>query len=495
MKSTQLLSAVLSLIMVFGVTAGSAFAQTDDDAETVTNNYTTETDIDIKEDIDEDVDDLNDGKLYDLDDRLEYYCSMTDEEKRQFFEDHPRLEQFSDRLSNYCEMTDEEREIAIDEFIREHVPEARDHDKYLEDKLDRYCEMTDEEKQEVISKYNKAEDHVTEMNRYCSLDDNDRDTFIDENKDKFRMHYEKNMSDMLMRYCEMTEEDKSSFLAEHNKTEDHAEKMNTYCSLDEDARMNFIEEHRDEYKKHMKDKMMDKPHMDYDRICSLSESDRAVEIVDAEKLERISKWCDMTLEEREEYKKEHRDSMKDKMMDNDNYKMDKVHDKMKLSDMSPRLKEMIMTKHDISDEKREEIKMKYIEKHGELTDERKSELKMKFKEYMTSKRINMSDERKSEIHDRIAEMKAFKAELRERASEMTDEEKQELREEFIETAKDIQLAWISPHHQMNVGINADEIDCREGFSLVLKASNGVPMCLKSNTALKMIERGIAVPAN
>ena len=30
MKSTQLLSVVLSFIMVFGLTAGSAFAQTDD---------------------------------------------------------------------------------------------------------------------------------------------------------------------------------------------------------------------------------------------------------------------------------------------------------------------------------------------------------------------------------------------------------------------------------------------------------------------------------
>jgi hypothetical protein len=29
----------------------------------------------------------------------------------------------------------------------------------------------------------------------------------------------------------------------------------------------------------------------------------------------------------------------------------------------------------------------------------------------------------------------------------------------------------------------------------VKASNGVPMCLKADTALKMIERGIAVPAN
>ena len=86
-------------------------------------------------------------------------------------------------------------------------------------------------------------------------------------------------------------------------------------------------------------------------------------------------------------------------------------------------------------------------------------------------------------------------ELRERASDLTDEEKQELRAEFIETAKDIHLAWISPHVQMNAGIDIAVIECREGFSLVMKASNGVPMCLKADTALTMIERGIAVPPN
>jgi hypothetical protein len=120
---------------------------------------------------------------------------------------------------------------------------------------------------------------------------------------------------------------------------------------------------------------------------------------------------------------------------------------------------------------------------------------MKFKEHMVSKRINMSEERRSEIHDRLAEMKAFKAELREKSSEMTDKEKQQLREEFIEKAKDMQLAWISPRTQITAGIGATEVECREGFSLVMKASNGVPMCLKSDTALKMIDKGIAVPAN
>jgi len=102
---------------------------------------------------------------------------------------------------------------------------------------------------------------------------------------------------------------------------------------------------------------------------------------------------------------------------------------------------------------------------------------------------------KTAIHDRVAEMKAFKAELRDRSTELTNEEKQELRAEFIEKAKDMQLAWISPRHQMIAGVDATDIECREGFSHVMKVSNGVAMCLKADTALKMIDRGIAVPAN
>jgi len=221
----------------------------------------------------------------------------------------------------------------------------------------------------------------------------------------------------------------------------------------------------------------------------------------------------MTIEEREDYKRETHDSMKEKMAD---MKMDKVHDfdgmsdvakdrmsdvakdklhdkAMKFSDESKRLKAMIMDKRDISDERTDEIRMKYEEKHGNF-DEKKLELKMKFKNYMALMKIEISDERKSAILDRVAEMKAFKVDLRERSSELSDEEKQVLRAEFIEKAKDIQLAWISPRHQMNAGIDSAEIECREGFSLVLKESNGKAMCLKADTALKMIERGIAVPA-
>jgi len=490
MKSRELLSIVLSLIIVLGVTAGSAYAQTDE-ADTSDS-------VEIEafdDDRDDDRDDYRDGKR-DLDDRLEAFCEMTDEEKRQLFADHPRLEQFADRLADYCDLSGDERETAIDEFIREHVPEAQD----LDDKLDRYCEMSDEEKLELISKYDKSEDLVDRMNAYCELDEDAREAYIEEHKAEFKMKHDKDIRDKLDRYCEMSDEDKRAFLAEHEKAEDHAEKMNEYCELDEDARADYIKEHKDEYKSQMKDKMtdmkMDKvegKHMDYNRLCALSESDRALEFDDPEKLVRIYNWCNMSTEEREEYKRETHDSMKEKMSDMKENGKDALTRIQENPNIPERIKTMIMEKLDISDERTDEIRMKYEEKHGDF-DEKKSELKIKFKNHMATMKIQMSLEHRSAIQDRVAEMKAFKIDLRERSSELSDEERQELRAEFVEKAKDIRLAWISPLHQMNAGIDAAEIECREGFSLLLKESNGRAMCLKADTALKMIDRGIAVPA-
>ena len=516
MKGTQLLSVVFSLIMFTGVTAGSAaFAESDD----VIDSYEdcVEAGYPIMESFPEQCK-TDDGKVFvnsdndrhGLDDRLEKFCEMTDEEKRQLFADHPRLEQFAERLLNYCELSEDEREDAIDKFIAEHFPGEHDFD--LDDLLDRYCELTDEEKRQLLEDHPRLAEFSDRLTNYCEMSEDEQDAIdelIEEHGDKIRaelrdyskdyhMDYKKDMREHLEKYCEMSDEDKRAFVAEHDKAEDYVEKMNRYCSLDEDDRMNFIEEHRDEYKAHMKDKMTDKKHMDYNRLCTMTSSDRAAEIDDSEKLNRISEWCEMTPEERKEYKMKHHDGMDrphdfDRMSDMAKDHMSDVA-KTKLSDKSDRLKAMIMDKRDISDERHEEIRMKYEEKHGDL-DERKSELKMKFENHMRTMKIEISDERKSSIHDRVAEMKAFKAELRERSSELTDKEKQQLREEFIEKAKDMQLAWISPRTQMTAGVDATEVECREGFSLVMKASNGVAMCLKADSALKMIDRGIVVPAN
>lgn len=62
-------------------------------------------------------------------------------------------------------------------------------------------------------------------------------------------------------------------------------------------------------------------------------------------------------------------------------------------------------------------------------------------------------------------MKALKTELRERSSDMTDEEKQELRAQFIESAKNMQLAWISPYIQMNAGVAVQEIHAVRDLTL------------------------------
>ena len=432
MKSTQLLSVILSMILVLGVTADPVFAQTD-------------------EDYDDDTDEIEDKsyeKHIDLKDRLEQFCEMADEEKKILFADHPRLAEFEDRLANYCDLSEEEQDV-IDDLIESHGDKIR-------------AEIKD-----YADGYHK--DVIPEMR------------------------------EKLENYCQMSDAEKTDYIAEHDKSEEHVEKMNSYCTLDEDAKQDFIEEHRDEYKAHMKEKMSEKKHIDYQKLCEMSTTERAAEIDDAEKLERISNWCEMTPEEREEYKKEHHDSMKDKhdfdgISDVAKERMSDVA-KAKLSENSERLKAMIMSKHNISDERRDEIKMKYVEKHGEITDKIKSELKMKFKNHMASMKVSMSEDRRTEIQDRVAEMKAFKAELRERSSDLTDEEKQQLREEFIEKAKDMQLAWITPRVQIAAGVDSAEVECREGYSLVMKASNGVPMCLKADTALKMIDRGIVVPAN
>jgi|GEM_PF-1371965 len=567
MKSRQLLSIVLSLVMLFGVSAGSAFAQTDDSADNTTvdvadvastaveesdevrddtDDAMEETDDERDENNDRDDYDRNytkDGKHYNLDDRLANWCNLSEDEKRQFFADHPRFEQFSDRLANYCDLSDYSRDSKIKDFIRLHVTDedrdlVRDYvkdnvrdedwdgnvDADFRDKLARWCEMSDEDKEVTAAKYDKTEDQIAKADRYCTLNETDRADFIVEHRDEFKAHmkdkmYDKDIRGMKDRYCEMSDEDKQAFVAEHDKAADHVEKMNKYCELDNDAREDYI-------KDHMKDKMMDKkPHMDYDRLCDMAASDRAAEITDSAKLDRISEWCEMTPEEREDFKRDHMkdkmmdkkhdfdgmsDMAKDKMMDKkhdfdgmsdmakdrmSDVAKDKLHDKMKYSDQSPRLKAMIMTKHDITDERMDEIKMKFKAKHGDLTDAEKSDLKMKFKNHMSKIKSNLTDEQKSDIHARIAEMKAFKADLRERASDMTDEEKQELRAEFIEKAKDMRHAWISPRTQMTAGLDAADVECREGFSLVMKASNGVAMCLYADTALKMIDRGIVVPAN
>ena len=53
----------------------------------------------------------------------------------------------------------------------------------------------------------------------------------------------------------------------------------------------------------------------------------------------------------------------------------------------------------------------------------------------------------------------------------------------------MQLAWVNPRTQIAAGVDPVDVECREGYSLVMKESNGVAMCIKADTALKLIDDG------
>ncbi len=359
----------------------------------------------------------------------------------------------------------------------------------LKDKLDNFCNMTDTEKEQFLD-HPKLAQFKDRLASICEQSEDQREitieAFIEETIEE---KSDDNMADKLESYCELSDADKEIFLAEFDKA-DLKDKLDAYCALDESGRATYIAEHQmlvdDMQKRH--EEIRDHK-VEYQKFCQMTEDELAAEITDAEKLAKVSEWCEMTPEQKEEYKKEYHDAA----MDFKEKHRDALERMKENHDLSQRLRGMIMDS-DISQERMDELRAKYQEKHGDL-DEKREELKMKFKDHVSAMQGKLTDEQKADIKARHTEMKALKSELREKSSILTDEEKQELRAEFIEKAKDMRLAWISPRLQVSAGIDAEEIECREGYSLVMKTSNGLPMCVKADSALRMIENGFAVPAN
>ena len=65
------------------------------------------------------------------------------------------------------------------------------------------------------------------------------------------------MAEKLNAYCQMSPQEQAELIEEHNKTKEMVAKMNEYCSLDEAGKQAFIDEHKDQYRKHLGDKMRD----------------------------------------------------------------------------------------------------------------------------------------------------------------------------------------------------------------------------------------------
>ncbi|HSG74326.1 MAG TPA: hypothetical protein VLA01_03920, partial [Nitrosopumilaceae archaeon] len=215
--------------------------------------------------------------------------------------------------------------------------------------------------------------------------------------------------------------------------------------------------------------------------------------------ERIAEYCQMSAEEREKYRMDHQDMMEDFRED-----MAQMHDRMMDGQHDMRLKMMQdkMRYYDMSDERhdalKEKFRMYYSDKSNAERDEILQKFKSKymqhFKSEMKMRHDAMSDLQKDQILQRIAEMRDYKADLRLKYQDMSENERVAFQAEFRDKVSDKRFAWISPHKQMLAGVAVDELECREGLNLVLKSSNGKAMCVKSATAERLIEMGLAVPA-
>ena len=348
MKKTQLLSVVFSLVLISGLSAGTAVTY----AESEENNH-------------------------DFEDKLEDFCSMTDVQKDQLFEEYPNLVQHEDLLNQYCSLDEEERDDLIEQFLEEYYPDYQKEDDWdIEDILEKYCSMNDEEKAAFIEEHDKDEDHQTKMDEYCSLDESQRKAFLDDHEDEYKMEHDYNAREKMDSFCEMSDEEKAAHISEHGKGEEHLAEMEQYCSLDDSGKDAFIAEHKDSMK---------------------------------------------------EMTSEHKDSMK------------------------------------------------------EMTSEHK---------YQVLRASKLTEEQKSEIKAMHLELRDFKHSLRDNS--VSDSEKDTIREQFMEKAKEFSMTWLSPRHQIAAGIDSEMIECREGFELVLKTSNASPLCVKESSVDTLVKRGIVI---
>lgn len=350
------------------------------------------------------------------------------------------------------------------------------------------------------------ESPTTHANVDVEKDDDSDDTKKYDHKKIGTYEEHREMAD---RWCTMTEEEKEDPLAEHEDMREYTAKHEEYCLLDESDREQYIRDRMSEMRDMMKDQMKDRMSHDYVRdfnmriaaMCDMSDEEKRKLMSKHEFIqehhERIAEYCNMSAEDREKYRMDHQDMMED-------YDGDWMHDKMTDEQHDMRMKMMHdkMRDYDMSDERRDALKEKFRMQYSDKSDVERDEILQKFKaKYMQHFKSDlrmrhdaMPDLQRDQILQRIAEMRDYKADLRQKYQDMTEDERIQFQADFRDKVSDKRFAWISPHKQMLAGVAVDELECREGLNLVLKSSNGKAMCVKSATAERLIENGLAVPA-
>ncbi|HUU48353.1 MAG TPA: hypothetical protein VMW55_06190 [Nitrosopumilaceae archaeon] len=225
-----------------------------------------------------------------------------------------------------------------------------------------------------------------------------------------------------------------------------------------------------DHKGNMKDDMR----MKLDRYCEMSPEDQAAFLekypmesdhqakMDSDHKDKIAEYCLLDEDGRKTLFEEHYATMKDTMSDH--------KDSMKngLCDSKDGV-ECKTWDHDYN-------------MNGTMADH---------KSYKALKASALTDEQKSDIKAMHMELRDLKHSMKDNSAGL---DKEEIHNQFMMKTKEFSMGWLSPRHQIAAGIDAQLVECRDEYSLVLKTSNEAPICVKESTAEKLIERGIAISA-
>lgn len=113
-------------------------------------------------------------------------------------------------------------------------------------------------------------------------------------------------------------------------------------------------------------------------------------------------------------------------------------------------------------------------KMKDMTEEEVKALKVKYEQSKKERGID-------EISNSLSESELD--ELQDRYQTMTATQKNSL--EFKE-------ASLTPIQQQVIDVEPEEVVCKDGLQLIIRTATGQPACVKPNTAINMVERGVAI---
>ena len=103
---------------------------------------------------------------------------------------------------------------------------------------------------------------------------------------------------------------------------------------------------------------------------------------------------------------------------------------------------------------------------------------------------DFADWSKKDKQAKLQEIRDNISAKRELYQNMTTVDKLALDEQRIEKMKEKRETYVSPRDQVSLGLEPSEIICDEGKELVIKVSNGMPMCLGEKAVIVLMDRGI-----